>query len=151
MWRTCSSSPAAPLFPAAASPTSPLRSDERSKRNIADHVSHHMAESAHEPSEDQLARAAAILNEGRKVCILAGRGALGARNELTAAAERLGAPVVKPLLGKAALPDDSPYTSGGTGLLGTAPSQDALEACDTLLIIGSSYPYIEYYPKPGQA
>jgi pyruvate dehydrogenase (quinone) len=129
----------------------PVKSDERSKRNIAGHVSNLMAESAHEPSEDQLARAAAILNEGRRICILAGRGALGARNELVAVAERLGAPVVKPLLGKAALPDDSPYSTGGTGLLGTAPSQDALEGCDTLLIVGSSYPYIEYYPKPGQA
>ena len=145
MWRTCSSRlPSA--VRAAASPTSPWPStpshsrwsDERSKRNIADHVSRHMAESAHEPSEDQLARAAAIRNQGQKVCILAGRGALGARNELTAAAERLGAPVVKPLLGKAALPDDSPYTTGGTGLLGTAPSQDALETCDTLLIVGSA-------------
>jgi len=129
----------------------PLKSDHRSKRNVPDHVSHVMAESAHVPSESQLARAAAILNDGRKICILAGRGALGAAEELTAVAERLGAPVVKPLLGKAALPDDSPYTTGGTGLLGTAPSQDALENCDTLLIVGSSFPYIEYYPKPGQA
>jgi pyruvate dehydrogenase (quinone)/pyruvate oxidase len=129
----------------------PVKSDRRSKRNIPEHSSHHMAESAHVPAEDQLARAAAILNEGRKICILAGRGALDAREELAAVAERLGAPVVKALLGKAALPDDSPYTTGGTGLLGTAPSQDALEGCDTLLIVGSSYPYIEYYPKPGQA
>jgi pyruvate dehydrogenase (quinone) len=66
-------------------------------------------------------------------------------------AERLGAPVVKPLLGKAVLPDQHPYTTGGTGLLGTRPSQDALEKCDTLLIVGSSFPYIEFYPKPGQA
>ncbi|HEX2137149.1 MAG TPA: thiamine pyrophosphate-dependent enzyme [Microvirga sp.] len=129
----------------------PVQSDKRSKRNIPEHASNLMAESAHAPSEDQLARAADILNAGRKICILAGRGALGAGAELAAVAERLGAPVVKPLLGKAALPDDSPYTTGGTGLLGTAPSQDALENCDTLLIAGSSYPYIEYYPKPGQA
>jgi pyruvate dehydrogenase (quinone) len=129
----------------------PVKSDKRSKRNVPDHSSNLMAESAHAPAEAQLDRAAEILNAGRKICILAGRGALGAREELAAVAERLGAPVVKPLLGKAALPDDSPYTTGGTGLLGTAPSQDALEGCDTLLIVGSSYPYIEYYPKPGQA
>ncbi len=128
-----------------------VSSDERSKRNVPHHVSSLMAESAHMPSDDQLARAAAILNEGKKICILAGRGALNAREELSAVAERLGAPVAKPLLGKAALPDDSPYTTGGTGLLGTAPSQDALENCDTLLIAGSSFPYVEYYPKPGNA
>jgi pyruvate dehydrogenase (quinone) len=63
----------------------------------------------------------------------------------------LAAPIVKPLLGKAAVPDDSPYTTGSIGLLGTRPSQEALEACDTLLMIGTSFPYIEYYPKPGQA
>jgi pyruvate dehydrogenase (quinone)/pyruvate oxidase len=110
-----------------------------------------MAESAHMPTEDQLARAAAILNEGEKIVVMAGRGALNARAEVEAVAERLGAPVVKPLLGKGVLPDDHPYTTGGTGLLGTAPSQDALENCDTLLIVGSSFPYIEFYPKPGQA
>jgi pyruvate dehydrogenase (quinone) len=70
---------------------------------------------------------------------------------LEALAERLGAPVIKPLLGKGALPDDSPYSTGGVGLLGTLPSQEALEECDTLLIAGSAFPYIEYYPKPGQA
>jgi pyruvate dehydrogenase (quinone)/pyruvate oxidase len=66
-------------------------------------------------------------------------------------AETLGAPIVKPLLGKAAVPDHSPYTTGGIGLLGTRPSQEALEECDTLLMVGTSFPYIEYYPKPGQA
>jgi pyruvate dehydrogenase (quinone) len=123
----------------------------RSPRNMPRHVSDLMAESAHMPTEDQLERAAAILNEGCKVCILAGRGALGAAAELRQAAERLAAPVAKALLGKGALPDDSPYCTGGVGLLGTAPSQDALETCDTLLIVGSAFPYIEFYPKPGQA
>src|SRR2546422_534146 len=66
-------------------------------------------------------------------------------------AEERAAPIVKPLLGKAAVPDRSPYTTGGIGLLGTLPSQEALEECDTLLIVGSTFPYIEYYPKPGQA
>jgi pyruvate dehydrogenase (quinone) len=128
-----------------------VSSDHRSERNIPDHVSDLMAESAHMPTEDQLARAAAILNEGNKIAVMAGRGALNARAEVEAVAERLGAPVAKPLLGKGVLPDNHPYTTGGTGLLGTAPSQDALEDCDTLLIVGSSFPYIEFYPKPGKA
>lgn len=128
-----------------------LGSGHRSKRNIADHVSDLLAESAHVPTEDQLARAAAILNEGEKTVVLAGRGALHAREEVIAVAERLGAPIVKPLLGKGVVPDRHPLTTGGSGLLGTKPSQDALETCDTLLIVGSSFPYIEYYPKPGVA
>ena len=64
-------------------------------------------------------------------------------------AETLGAPVVKALLGKAAVPDDSPYTTGGIGLLGTEPSQDAIEGCDTLVMVGTSFPYIEFLPQPG--
>jgi pyruvate dehydrogenase (quinone)/pyruvate oxidase len=128
-----------------------VKEDEPSKRNVAHHVSDLMAEGAHLPGEAQLGRAAEILNAGKRVCILAGRGALGARAELEAVAELLAAPVAKALLGKAALPDDSPYTTGGVGLLGTRPSQDSLEECDTLLIVGSSFPYIEYYPKPGRA
>ena len=66
-------------------------------------------------------------------------------------AETLGAPIIKALLGKAAVPDTSPYTTGGIGLLGTKPSQEAMENCDTLLMIGTSFPYIEFLPKPGQA
>jgi len=129
----------------------PLDADPRSERNREHHVSDLMAVSGRMPDDAQLARAAAILNDGRKTAILAGQGALGAADKLQAVAERLGAPIVKPLLGKAAVPDDSPYTTGGIGLLGTKPSQEALEACDTLLIAGSSFPYIEYYPKPTQA
>jgi pyruvate dehydrogenase (quinone) len=98
-----------------------------------------------------LRRAAALLNEGKKPVILAGRGAIGARKELEEIAEILGAPIAKPVLGKACVPDDSPYCTGGVGLLGTRPSQEALEGCDTLLIVGSSFPYIEFYPKIGQA
>src|SRR5205823_4323935 len=86
-----------------------------------------------------------------KPVIIAGRGAIGARKELEEIAEILGAPIVKPILGKSCVPDASPYTTGGVGLLGTRPSQDALEGCETLLIVGSSFPYIEFYPKPGQA
>jgi pyruvate dehydrogenase (quinone) len=122
-----------------------------SKRNVAHHTSDVMARSARLPSEDDLRRAADILNTGHRVAILAGQGALGACDELERLAEILAAPIVKPLLGKAAVPDDSPYTTGSIGLLGTRPSQEALEACDTLLMIGTSFPYIEYYPKPGQA
>ncbi|MEZ5787534.1 MAG: thiamine pyrophosphate-binding protein [Xanthobacteraceae bacterium] len=129
----------------------PAKAGKRSERNIAEHVSSLMSESAHVPVDDQLARAAAILNQGKKIVVLAGRGALGASEEVVAIAERLGAPIVKPLLGKGVVADDHFLTLGGVGLLGTAPSQEALETCDTLLIVGSSFPYIEYYPKPGQA
>jgi pyruvate dehydrogenase (quinone)/pyruvate oxidase len=97
-----------------------------------------------------LRQAAEILNAGQKVAILAGRGAIGATAELEEIADKLGAPIVKPLLGKASVPDDSPYTTGTIGLLGTRPSQEAMEECDTLLMVGTSFPYIEYLPKPGQ-
>ena len=89
-------------------------------------------------------RAAEILNVGKKVVILAGRGALNATTELQGTAEVLAAPIVKALLGKAAVPDTSPYTTGTIGLLGTRPSQEAMESCDTLLMVGTSFPYIEY-------
>jgi pyruvate dehydrogenase (quinone)/pyruvate oxidase len=129
----------------------PVGKDVRSKRNVPHHVSDEMAFSSQMPSERQMARAVEVLNSGKKPVILAGRGALGAADALVAVAAKLGAPVIKPLLGKAALPDDSPYSAGGIGLLGTKPAQEALESCDTLLIAGSSFPYIEFYPKPGEA
>jgi pyruvate dehydrogenase (quinone)/pyruvate oxidase len=100
---------------------------------------------------DDLRRAADILNAGNRIAILCGRGALKAAPELEQIAERLGAPIIKALLGKAAVPDDSPYTTGTIGLLGTRPSQQAIEDCDTLLMVGTSFPYIEFLPKPGQA
>jgi pyruvate dehydrogenase (quinone) len=103
------------------------------------------------PAEEDLRRAAEVLNSGKKIAILAGRGALGAGDQLVQLAETLGAPIIKALLGKAVVPDDSPYTTGGIGLLGTRPSQEAIESCDTLLLVGTSFPYIEYYPKPEQA
>ena len=71
--------------------------------------------------------------------------------KLSPSPNALGAPIIKALLGKAVVPDDCPYTTGGIGLLGTKASQEALEECDTLLIAGSSFPYIEFYPKPGKA
>lgn len=129
----------------------PVARAERSKRNVEDHVSSLMARGAHLPAADQLERAAAILDEGRKPFILAGRGALGAGAELEEMAERIGAPVGMALLGKGAIADESSLAVGGVGLLGTAAAQEALEQCDTLLIVGSSFPYIEFYPKPGKA
>ncbi len=122
-----------------------------SKRNVEGHTSDVRARSARLPDEADLRRAAEILNQGKKVVILAGQGALDATEALEQIADKLAAPIVKPLLGKAAVPDDSPLTTGGIGLLGTKPSQEALENCDTLLIVGSSFPYIEFLPKPGQA
>src|SRR5690242_15217177 len=124
---------------------------KRSERNVAHHVSNIMARGGQMPDPEMLQRAADILNGAKKPFILAGRGAIGARQELIALAERLQAPIGKPLLGKEAVPDESPYTTGGVGLLGTKPSQEAFESCDTLLIVGSSFPYVEFYPKPGQA
>lgn len=128
-----------------------VKSRQRSKRNVPHHSSDISATSARLPDGADLQRAADILNAGKKVAILAGRGALDASDELEKTAELLGAPIIKALLGKAAVPDDSPYTTGSIGLLGTRPSQDAMEDCDTLLIVGSSFPYIEFMPKPGQA
>ena len=123
----------------------------RTPRNVANHVSEITAQSARLPCQDDLRRAAEVLNQGKKIAILAGRGALHATAELELVAEKLGAPIVKALLGKAAVPDDSAYTTGTIGLLGTQPSQEAMEECDTLFIVGSSFPYIEFMPKPGQA
>jgi pyruvate dehydrogenase (quinone)/pyruvate oxidase len=123
----------------------------RSKRNIPSHTSDTLARGAGLPDEADLQQAADILNNGTKIVILAGRGALRATDELEYVAERLKAPIVKALLGKAAVPDDSSYTTGSIGLLGTRPSQEALESCDTLLMVGTGFPYIEFLPKPGQA
>ena len=125
--------------------------EERSKRNVPHHTSDAASWFARVPSETALRRAADILNGGDKVVILAGQGALGARAELEQVADLLAGPIVKPLLGKSVVPDESPYTTGGIGLLGTKPSQDAMEDCDTLLMVGTSFPYIEFYPKPDQA
>lgn len=125
--------------------------DERSKRNVEGHTSDVYAVSARLPDDEDLRRAAAVLDAGKKIAILAGRGALGASDELEQLADILGAPIAKPLLGKAAVPDDSPYTTGSIGLLGTRPSQEAMEECDTILMVGTSFPYIEFLPRPGQA
>jgi pyruvate dehydrogenase (quinone) len=131
--------------------TMALGKDRRSERNVAGHVSNVMAYGGEAADEEALARAVEIVESGSKVFILAGQGAAGARAELLALADRLAAPIGKALLGKAVVPDDSPFTTGGVGLLGTAPSREAMKGCDTLLIVGSTFPYIEYYPEPGDA
>ena len=128
-----------------------MKGDERSKRNVKNHTSPVPAESPRLPCEEDVARAAELLNAGKRVVILAGQGALGASEELIRVAEKLGAPIVKALLGKTVVPDDCPFTTGGVGLLGTKGSQEALEECDTLLLAGTSFPYIEFYPQPGEA
>jgi pyruvate dehydrogenase (quinone)/pyruvate oxidase len=124
----------------------PMKQD-RSQRNLPHHTSTRYAISGNVPPLADLNAAANLLNKGKHIAILAGQGALHAGDELLQLAEVLGAPIIKPLLGKGCVPDNSPYTTGGIGLLGTAPSEDALADCDTLLMVGTSYPYIEYLPK----
>ena len=103
------------------------------------------------PPVPELQKAADILNAGKKVAILIGAGALGAADEVKEIAELLGAGVAKALLGRAVLPDDLPYVTGSIGLLGTKPSWDLMQDCDTLLMIGSGFPYSEFLPTEGQA
>lgn len=120
------------------------------RHNVAYHTSSvYAAETI--PSPSLLVKAAKILNEGSRIVLLVGQGALDSGEEIIALAEKLGAPVVKALLGKAVIPDDNPYSIGGLGLLGTEPSSDAMSEADTLLMVGTSFPYIDYLPKPGQA
>lgn len=97
-----------------------------------------------------LEAAAEVLNVGEKVVMLVGAGALGAREEVLATAELLASPIVKTLPGKAAIPDDHPLTLGGTGLLGTSASIDAMEGCDTLFMVGTNFPYTKYLPESGK-
>jgi pyruvate dehydrogenase (quinone) len=103
------------------------------------------------PNDDELRRAADLLNAGQRVAMLVGAGALGASAEVEAVAELLGAGVAKALLGKAVLPDTLPYVTGAIGLLGTEPSDHMMRSCDTLLMIGSGFPYSEFLPEEGQA
>lgn len=124
---------------------------EPSKRAKAGREGSVLGHRAALPDEADLFRAADVINAGKKIVILAGRGALHAGDELEELAERLGAPIAKALLGKACVPDDSPYTTGGIGLLGTKPTQEAMEDCDTLIMAGTSFPYMEFLPEPGKA
>ncbi len=109
------------------------------------------SDSAVLPIDGALRRAADVLNAGERVAILVGAGALHATDEVIEIAELLGAGVAKALLGKAAVPDDLPFVTGSIGLLGTKPSWDLMEDCDTLLMVGSSFPYAEFLPEEGQA
>ena len=103
------------------------------------------------PRDEQLRRAADVLNAGRKVAMLVGQGAKGATDEVLQVADLLGCGIAKALNGKAAVPDDVPFVTGSIGLLGTKPSDLMMEGCDTLLMVGSSFPYSEWLPEPGQA
>jgi pyruvate dehydrogenase (quinone) len=103
------------------------------------------------PKEVDLHRAAEVLNAGDKVAMLVGAGTLQAAEEVLKVADLLGAGIAKALLGKAALPDDLPFVTGAIGLLGTKPSWEMMTSCDTLLMVGSSFPYSEFLPKEGQA
>ena len=128
-----------------------LAADKRSMGNPGARTSSSWMPVVNQPPADQLRAAAEVLNSGQRVAILVGQGALNARAEVTEVADLLGAPVAKALLGKAVLADDSPFTTGGIGHLGTAPSSWAMKNCDAVLIVGSTMPWFEYYPKPGQA
>ena len=120
---------------------------EPSSRNVAHHVSFARTDGQRIPDDESIERALGVLNRGKRIAILAGQGALGARDEIIEIADLLGAPIIKALLGKGVVPDDHPLTTGGIGLLGTRASQEAFEECDTLLIVGSTFPYVEYYPS----
>lgn len=129
----------------------PVSDSMRSSANVKGHSGDWAHPSTAKPADSLLRNAAALINDGSKVVVMVGRGALGAKEEVAQLAETVGGPVVKALLGKGVMPDRSPYTTGGIGLLGTAPSIDAMQECDTIIMIGTSYPYMEFLPKPGQA
>ena len=129
-----------------------MHDSDRFKRNVPGHTAGPDAFVIPRgvPPREQLERAAELLRGKRKPAILAGAGARGAGAELEELAEKLGGVIVKALLGKDSVPDDSPYVAGGTGVVGTRPSQEAFQSCDAFVIVGSSFPYIEFLPSPGQ-
>ena len=129
----------------------PLSADKPSMENHGGRTSSSWSPPFGMPPVDQLHAAADVLNAGRRLAILAGSGCFPARAELRSVADVLGAPVAKAYLAKALLPDDDPLTTGGVGHLGTAPSSWSMHACDTVLILGCMMPWIDYYPRPGQA
>ncbi|MGN6666847.1 MAG: thiamine pyrophosphate-dependent enzyme [Trinickia sp.] len=129
----------------------PASAEKRFKRNVRGHTTSKYQVPKRTPAPELIDEAAALLAECKKIAILAGSGARGCRQELEQVAERLGAPIVKAQLGKECVPDTSPYTTGGIGVVGTLPSVEAMKNCDGLLIVGSCFPYIEFLPKPGQA
>ena len=123
----------------------------RYKRNVPGHTTTAWGRPVLTPPVSELRRAAELLRGRSRPAILVGQGARGARAELEELAETLGAPIAKASLGKDCVPDDSAYVTGGIGVLGTRPTQEAMAGCDALLIVGSSMPYIEFLPAPGQA
>ena len=128
-----------------------LSADKPSMENHGGRTSSSWSPPMGTPPADQLRAAADVLSSGKRVAILAGSGCFPARGELRRVADLLGAPIAKAYLAKALLPDDDPLTTGGVGHLGTAPSSWSMHACDTVLILGCMMPWIDYYPKPGQA
>ncbi len=125
--------------------------EQKSSKNIKGHSAIVRSYPLPAPPPELVTEAAKVIDEGKKPVILAGRGALGASDELVEFADKIGAPIVKALLGKACVDDDHPLTTGGIGLLGTEPSEDAMEECDTLIMVGTSFPYEEFYPDMDQA
>ena len=125
--------------------------DSRYQRNVPGHTSTAWRPPVRVPRRQDREAAARPFAGREKVAILAGAGARGAGAELEAVAEKLGAPIVKAQFGKDCVPDDSPFTTGPIALVGSRPSEEALDECDALLIVGSTMPYIECYPSPGQA
>ena len=122
---------------------------QRSTANVAKHSADLFA--AAYPQQKTFEEATTLINAGSRVAILAGTRCLSCREEVLALAVKVAGPVIKAPLGKAVIPDDSPYATGGIGLLGTAPSMDVMEGGDTLIIAGSGFPYMDFYPKAGQA
>ena len=125
--------------------------EQPSREHAMNHSGVGLDESPAVPDSGALGHAAAVLNEGKRVAILVGAGAIGAGDAVMAVAERLGAGVAKALLGKAAVPDTVPYCTGSIGVLGTKASWELMQGCDTLLMVGSGFPYTEFLPKEGQA
>jgi pyruvate dehydrogenase (quinone)/pyruvate oxidase len=125
----------------------PMSAAKVSTMSRPNHTSHAYSEPVVTPRADDIAAAAAVLNAGKKVVILIGSGAREARHEVEQIAEILGAPIAKAYLGKDVLPDDHPYVTGGIGVIGTKPTSDAMEGCDTILMIGTSFPYVRYLPN----
>lgn len=146
----CERGPAHIAFPIDFQ-SAPGQGGQRYKRNVPGHTSTTWRPPIRVPQRQDLDAAANLLTGKRRVAILAGAGARGAGDELEAVADKLGAPIIKAQLGKDCVPDDSPFTTGPIALVGSRPSEEALESCDALMIVGSSMPYIEYYPPPGQA
>jgi pyruvate dehydrogenase (quinone) len=137
------------VFPNDVQEMDAVESPPRSHGAVYSSVGYHVPKVV--PFQDDLERAAHVLNAGERVAMLVGQGALGAADEVVETAELLGAGVAKALLGRAVLPDDLPFVTGPIGLLGSRPSFEMMEGCDTLLMVGSSFPYAEWLPSEGQA